>query len=171
MASAWVHAVLSLIAFGKPYFDLHKQMDSWSQELGRNDHRMMGHDYYRAYGRLWDMDNPFPEWVREHARRTRKRYGDEEAEKEAVRLSHSYFDRVWDGLSRERRDNIELAFAQFALSPDLLKNHSGVDVTEGKIQYELDSGEVSWEDAPELLGEYRRLARYIKTVLKDKGVE
>lgn len=40
MADAWVHAVLSLIAFGKTYFDLHKQIDSWSQELGY-EHRVM----------------------------------------------------------------------------------------------------------------------------------
>ena len=102
MADAWVHAVLSLIAFGKTYFDLHKQIDSWSQELGY-EHRVMGHDYYQAYGRLWNMENPFPERVWEHPYKTRERYGNDEAEKEAVQLSHCYFDRVWDDFSREKK--------------------------------------------------------------------
>lgn len=169
MASAWVHAVLSIIAFGKPYFDLHQQIDSWSHELGYK-HRAMGHDYYQAYDRLWNMDNPFPEWVWEHSRRVRERYGDEEAEREAVQLSHCYFDRVWDGFSREYRDNLELALAKFASTPELLKESAGVDVIEGKIEYQLDSGELSWVDDPELPGEYQRLIRYVEAVLHGKGI-
>ena len=169
MASAWVHAVLSTIAFGKPYFDLHQQMDSWSHELGYK-HRAMGHDYYQAYGRLWNMDNPFPEWVWEHSRRTRERYSDEEAEREAIQLSHCYFDRVWDDFSREYRDNLELALAKFVSTAELLKESAGADVIEGKIQYQLDSGELSWVDAPELPGEYERLIRYVEAVLRGKGI-
>lgn len=169
MANAWVHAVLSLIAFGKPYFDLHKQVDSWSEEL-RYQHRIMGHDYYQAYGILWNIDDPFPDWVWEHSRKTRERYGDEEAEKEAVRLSHCYLDRVWDDFSKEYRDNLELALAKFVASPALLKNSAGVDVIEGKIQYQQESGELSWVDCPELLGEYERLIRYIEGVLRGKGL-
>lgn len=169
MANAWVHAVLSLIAFGKPYFDLHKQVDSWSEEL-RQQHRIMGHDYYQAYDTLWNMDDPFPEWVWEHTRKTRQRYGDEEAEKEAVQLSHCYFDRVWDGFSKQQRDNVELAMAKFVSTPELLKNSAGVDVIEGKIQYQLDNGELSWMDDPELPGEYDRLIRYIEGVLRSKGI-
>jgi hypothetical protein len=169
MASAWVHAVLSIIAFGKPYFDLNKQVDSWSEEL-RQQHRIMGHDYYQAYGRLWNMDDPFPEWVLEHSRKTRQRYGDEEAEKEAVQLSHCYFDRVWDDFSREERENLELALARFVSDPELLKDSAGVDVIEGKIQYQLNNGELSWVDAPELSGEYERLIRYIEGVLRGKGI-
>lgn len=169
MASAWVHAVLSLITFGKPYFELNKQMDSWSQHLG-HDHRMMGHDYYQAYGILWNIDNPFPEWVWEHSRKTRERYGDEEAEQEAVRLSHCYFDRIWDDFSREQRENLELALARFVSIPKLLKDSAGVDVIEGRIQYELDSGELSWVDEPELPSEYQRLTSYIEAVLRGKGI-
>lgn len=169
MASAWVHAVLSLIAFGKPYFDSHKQVDSWSEELQRQ-HRIMGHDYYQAYGRLWNMDDPFPEWVWEHHRRTRERYGDEEAEKEAIQLSHCYFDRIWDDFSAEQRENLELAFAEFVSTPELLKEKAGVDVIEGKIQYELESGTLSWVREPELPNEYQRLIRYVKVVLRSKGI-
>jgi hypothetical protein len=169
MANAWVHAVLSLIAFGKPYFDLNKQVDSWSEEL-RQQHRIMGHDYYWAYGRLWNMDDPFPERVLEHCHKTRQRYGDEEAEKEAVQLSHCYFDRVWDAFSREERENLELALARFVSDPELLKDSAGVDVIEGKIQYQLDNDELSWVDAPELSGEYERLIRYIEGVLRGKGI-
>jgi len=40
MADAWVHAVLSLIAFGKTYFDLHKQIvllfSEFSQDIMLN---------------------------------------------------------------------------------------------------------------------------------------
>lgn len=169
MASAWVHSVLSLMAFGKPYFDLHKQIDSWSDELKRN-HRIMGHDYYQAYGRLWNMNEPFPEWVREHSRKTREHYGDKEAEKEAVQLSHCYFDRVWDSFSRPESDNLELAFAEILASPELLKNTYGVDVIQGKIEYQSDSGNISWEDDPELPNEYNRLIRYVEGVLRKKGI-
>jgi len=169
MASAWVHAVLSIIAFGKPYFDLHQQMDSWSQELGYK-HRVMGHDYYQAYGRLWNIDDPFPEWVLEHCRKTRQRHGDEEAEKEAVQLSHCYFDRIWDDFPREQRENLELALAWFISDPKLLKDRAAVDVIEGKIQYQLDDGELAWVDDPKLLNEYNRLIAYIESVLHRKGV-
>ena len=169
MASAWVHAVLSIIAFGKPYFDLHQQMDSWSYELGY-EHRVMGHNYYQAYGRLWNVDNPFPEWVWEHSRKTRERYGNEEAEKEAVQLSHCYFDRIWDDFSREDRENFELALARFVSDLELLKDSAGVDVIEGKIQYQLDNGELSWVDDPELPNEYHRLIAYIESVLHRKGI-
>jgi len=169
MANAWVHAVLSLIAFGRTYFDLHKQIDSWSQELGY-EHRAMGHDYYKAYGRLWNMEDPFPEKVWEHSRKTRERYGNDEAEKEAVQLSHCYFDKIWDDLSSGQRNNIELALAKYASSPELLKRSAGVDVIEGKIQYKLDTGDVTWADEPELVYEYERLIRYIEEVLRHKGV-
>ena len=169
MADAWVHAVLSLIAFGKTYFDLHKQIDSWSQELGY-EHRVMGHDYYQAYGRLWNMGTPFPEKVWEHSRKTRERYGNDEAEREAVQLSHCYFDRVWDNFSREEKRQIELALAKFMSDPELLKNSAGVDVFEGRIQYKLDTGDVSWVDEPDLVYEYWRLVRYIEEVLHHKGI-
>ena len=169
MASAWVHAVLSLIVFGKPYFDLHKQVDSWSEELGQQ-HRIMGHDYYQAYGILWNMDNPFPECIWEHSRKTRERYGDEEAEKEAVQLSHCYFDRIWDNFSREQRENLELALARFVSDHELLKNSAGVDVIEGKIQYQLDGGQLAWVDDPELPNQYHRLIAYIESVLHRKGI-
>jgi len=130
----------------------------------------MGHDYYQACGRLWDMDNPFPEEVLEHCRKTRERYGSEEAEKEAVRLSHCYLDRIWDDFSQEQRERIELALARFMATPKVLKQSAGVDVIEGKIQYQLENGKLSWVDVPELPNEYQRLIRYIEAVLHGKGI-
>ncbi|MDP2753312.1 MAG: hypothetical protein Q8P40_02850, partial [Nitrospirota bacterium] len=34
MANVWVHAVIDLIAYGKPYFDLHKEKDKPHEILG-----------------------------------------------------------------------------------------------------------------------------------------
>lgn len=167
MASAWVHAVLCLIAFGKPYFELNRQIDSWSENLGRG-HRKMGHDYYQAYGMLWNMDNPFPERILEHLSRTRGRYGDEIAEREQVELSHSYLDRVWDDFSGEYRHNLELALIRLVSDPEELKKSAGVDVIEGKIEYQLENGQLAWLDAPELTGEYQDLIRYVSGVLRHK---
>lgn len=163
MASAWVHSVLSLIAFGRPYFDLNQQIDSWSPEL-RYEHRVMGHDYYQAFDKVWTMDNPFPEEVLEHCRKTRARYGDEEAEKEQVRLAHCYFDKTWDDFSQEQKESIELVVARLLATPEVLYHTVGVDVIEGKIQYQLENGELQWVDSPDLPNEYQRLIKYVSTV-------
>lgn len=169
MASAWVHAVLCLIAFGKPYFELNKRIDSWSENLGP-EHRQMGHDYYKAYGMLWNMDNPFPERVLGHLSKTRELYGDQEAEREQVELSHCYLDKVWDDFSKDYRENLELALVRFVSDPELLKKSAGVDVIEGRIQYQLENGQLTWLDVPELPSEYHRLIRYIEGVLRGKGL-
>ena len=167
MASAWVHAVFCLIVFGKPYFELNKRIDSWSENLGRG-HRKMGHDYYHAYGSLWDMDNPFPEKVLQHLSKTRERYGDRIAEREQVELSHSYLDKVWDDFSEEYKQNLELALIRLFSDPTVLNNSVGVDVIKGKIQYQTENGQLAWFDEAELPGEYQRLFRYVTGILRRK---
>lgn len=169
MASAWVHSVLCLISFGRFYFDLNKQIDSWSEYLG-HEHRKMGHDYYQLYSTLWDMDNPFPQKVLEHLGKTRKRYGDEIAEREQEELSHSYLDRLWDDFSEEYRQNLELALIHLISNPDILKCSAGVDVIEGRIEYQIENGQHIWLEEPELPGEYQRFLRYTEGVLRGKGL-
>lgn len=169
MASAWVHDVLCLIAFGKPYFELNKRIDSWSENLGPA-HRQMGHDYYQAYGILWNMDNPFPERVLEHCGKTRELHGDQEAEREQVELSHCYLDRVWDDFPKDYRESLELALARFVSDPELMKKSAGVDVIKGRIQYKLENRQFTWLDDSKLPDEYQRLIRYIGGVLRGKGI-
>lgn len=170
MANAWFHSVMCLITFSKPYFNLNKQIDSWCQELDKG-HRNMGHDYYQLYGKLWDMNNPFPRIVKEHCRKTRQLYGDKEAEIEAVRLCHSYVDRAWDEMPEELQTQIEVAYAEFALNPKLLKDLAGIDVIDGKILYEFERGMQLWVDDLELSQEYRRLAKYIRIVLRNQYIK
>lgn len=163
MASAWVHAVLCLIAFGRPYFDLNKDIDAWQEQLGP-EHRMMGHDYYRAFGKLWSMEDPFPERVRDFVSKLAQRRGGEETEKEVVRLAHSYFDRVWNEFSEEERIRFQRDFASIALDPELLRRWAGVDMLQGKIHRSLEDGTETWDDAPDLVYEYQRLAAYIRAI-------
>ncbi len=169
MANAWVHAVLCLVAFGKPYFELNKRIDSWSEYLGRK-HRIMGHDYYQAYGILWNMDNPFPERVLEHLGKTRERYGDEQAEQEQVELSHCYLDRVWDGFPQEYKKNLELALIRLISDPEVLKHSARVDVIGGKIEYQLENRHLTWLEEPELPREYQRLLKYVNAVVRRQGL-
>jgi hypothetical protein len=49
MAYAWVHAVIDLIAYGRPYFGLHKEKDKPYELLGPN-HRIINPDWYQSYG-------------------------------------------------------------------------------------------------------------------------
>ena len=64
MPDGWVHAVIDLIGYGRPYFDLHKEKDKPSQTLGW-EHRIVGHDWYQAFGEKWTFDKSFPTWLKD----------------------------------------------------------------------------------------------------------
>lgn len=92
MASVWIHAVIDLIAYGRAYFDLHKEKDKPHEFLGAN-HRIVNHDWYQAYGKSWNFCEPFPSSIKDIL-------GNEEradkAEEQMAWIDHDYIDRTWD---------------------------------------------------------------------------
>lgn len=162
MADAWVHAVIDLIAYGRPYFDLHKEKDEPSKRLGRS-HRKVRHDWYQAFGKKWTLDEPFPSCLKDQILKIRNINGPEKAEEKMASTDHDYTDRIWDSLSCSERKYREGFFVWITLNPKILKEWAGVDVLEGKIHRVINRYEV-WESCPELKSEYRRLRRYIKVV-------
>ena len=166
MPSAWVHAVIDLIAYGRPYFDLHKEKDKPHELLGSN-HRIVNHDWYQAYGRAWNFCEPFPSWIKESIRILGNEEGADKAEEQMVWIDHDYIDKTWDALSDPDRKYWEGFFAWVLLSPKILKDWAGVDILNGKIQTIINNHEV-WESCPELKSEYKRLYNYVKAVIDDK---
>jgi hypothetical protein len=167
MPDGWVHAVIDLISYGRPYFDLHKEKDKAHKILGSN-HRIVDHDWYKAYARYWDFKNPFPSWLKESIRILANKEGAEKAEKQMALVDHDYIDRIWDNLSSQEKKYREGFFAWIVFNPEVLKEWAGVDVLYGRIQRLIDGREV-WEYCPEVIFEYRRLSKYVKAV-KHKDV-
>jgi len=164
MQNAWIHAVIDLIAYGRPYFDLHKGKDKPYELLGPN-HRIINHDWYQAYGRLWNFHEPFPSWIKDIL-------GDEragKAEEQMAWIDHDYIDRTWDTLLDLEKKYWEGFFIWILLSPKILKEWAGVDVINGKIQRIIKNHEV-WESCPGLKSEYKRLYNYIKAVIKNDKI-
>lgn len=168
MADAWVHAVIDLIAYGRPYFDLHKGKDKPYEFLGKN-HRIINHEWYQAYGRLWNFYEPFPSWIKESIRIFREEQGAEKAEEQMAWIDHDYIDRIWNDLSDQERTYWEGFFIWILLSPKILKEWAGVDVLDGKIQRIIKNHEV-WESCPELKSEYEKLCKYVKVVIKNDEI-
>ena len=165
MPSAWVHAVIDLIAYGRPYFDLHKEKDKPHEFLGSN-HRIVNHDWYQAYGRSWNFCEPFPCWIKESIRILGNEEGADKAEEQMAWVDHDYIDRIWDNLSSQEKKYREGFFAWILFNPGILKEWAGVDVLGGRIQRLIDEREV-WGYYPELKLEYKRLCKYVKAI-KDK---
>ena len=163
MPSGWIHAVLNLVVYGRPYIDVHQHKDRWSKTLGRR-HRSVEHEWYQDYGKSWDFRDPFPRWLKEYTKMLAREEGPEEAEKQMASVDHDYFDRIWDDLSRPWRRYWEGFFIWLILNPTLLRTRAGVDVLEGRIQRFINGREM-WESCPELRQEYRRLCRYVAAVL------
>lgn len=161
-----VHATHSLLAFGRPYFDLHGEKDAPSQVLGAA-HRIVNHDWYQAgLAGMWTLDQPFPEWVLRVAATIAEESGGYEAEEYEVWLSHDYLDRVWDGLGMRERRIEEALCCWLVLNPAYILDIGQVDVISGRIHRLID-GEDVWELEPALISEYRRLRRYVAAVLKN----
>jgi len=162
MADAWVHALIDLIAYGRPYFDLHKGKDELSKQFGRH-HRKARHEWYQAFGKTWSLDDPFPSCFKDRILRIGDLNGPEKAEERMAYTDHDYIDRIWGTLSNSERKYREGFFIWITLNPKILKEWAGVDVLKGKIHRVIDGCEI-WEYCPELKSEYRRLCKYIQTV-------
>ena len=152
MPSGWVHATMDLIVFGRPYFDLHKDKDKAHETLG-SKHRIIDHDWYQAFGRVWTLSDPFPEWLGESIQRLADSEGAVRAEEHMVLNAHDYLDRVWDRLSFLERKYWETFFVWLLLNPRILENWAGVDVVNGRI-HRVNEGKEMWEAYPEIISEY-----------------
>lgn len=167
MSSGWVHAGIDLLAYGRPYLDLHKEKDKPYELLG-SYHRIVNHDWYQAYGKTWNFDEPFPSRIKESIRVLGNKEGTDKAEEQMVWIDHDYIDKTWDILSDAERKYWEGFFAWVLLSPKILKDWAGIDVLDGKIQRIVKNHEV-WVSYPKLKFEYENLYKYVKAVVeKDK---
>lgn len=159
MAAGWVHATVDLMAFGRPYFDLHKYKDHPWKELGYK-HRQRYHHWYNEFGKKWDFKEPFPLIV--HMRTNA--FGDpDRAEKYQSWVSHDYLDKIWDTLNRAQRRDFELACKGFLENPEELNRVYEIDVFRGLI-YRVVDGKDIVESCPQLIGEYQRLCQYVAKV-------
>lgn len=162
MPSRWVHSVINLIAYGSPYLDLHKKKDKAHEILGSN-HRVVDHEWYQAYGRFWNFDDPFPSWLKESIRLSGNRGGAEKAEEQMAWVDHDYIDKIWDYLSPQEEKYREGFFAWILFNRRILKEWAGLDVVHSKIQRSIDGCE-AWEYCVELKVEYERLCNYVSAV-------
>ncbi len=159
MAAGWVHASMDLIAFGRSYFDLHKYKDHSWKELGYK-HRRVNHDWYNEFGKIWNMNEPFPLVI---DMRTNAFTDPDRAEKFQSGVSHDYLDRIWDTLDTGQRRNFELTCKWFLENPEELNRVYEIDVLKGLIYRVVDGKEVI-ENCPELIKEYQRLRNYVAKV-------
>jgi len=166
MANGWIHAVIDLLAYGRPYFDLHKEKDKASKTLGRY-HRKIDHEWYQLFGKEWTFDDPFPFRLKDKISKIRNIDGPAEAEKQMAFVDHDYVDKIWDELSSQEKKYWEGFFVWLIFKPKILKEWTGVDVLQGKIQRVIDGCRV-WENCPKLKFEYIRLCKYVK-VVKNKS--
>lgn len=164
MADGWVHATADLVVFGKTYFHRHKKKDAPWKELGWR-HRVVNHEYYNLFGKLWDFQNPFPSDEKETIASIRD---PNEAEQTQSWNSHDYLDRLWDGWSDRQRRRFERFCMYLVRRPKTLRDWAGVDVKNGKIK-RLIGGQEVWEDCPELTIEWKNLKRYVKAVKRNRN--
>ncbi len=162
MPSGWVHATIDLIVFGRPYFDLHQEKDMAHETLGPT-HRIVDHEWYQAFGKVWTFSDPFPSWLQGATQGIGDSEGGYRAEEHMVLNSHEYWDRVWDGLSFLERKYWESFFIWVLFNPRNLKKWAGVNVVDGRIHRIVDGQEI-WEVCPEVKSEYNRLRRYVERV-------
>ena len=164
MPGGFVHATLDLVAFGRPYLDLHKQKDAPSQELG-TAHRSRNHAWYNAFGQDWDSDNPFPEALGFVIEIIADKHGDAAAEASMAYVTHDYVDRAWGSFEEPERKCITGVCAWLLFNPDVLRERFGVDVVDETVERTLGGRQV-WEPAPGLAKEYQRLYRYACAIVE-----
>ncbi len=165
MPNAWVHAAIDLIAYGRPYFDIHKEKDKPSEIL-RQRHRKIKHEWYQVFGKKWTFDSPFPNFLKDQILKINQTKGGDKAEEVMAYTDHDYIDKIWDELPKHERKYWEGFFAWVLLNPKILKNWAGVDVSDGKIKRIINDHEV-WETCSVLKTEYKRLCNYVKIVIKN----
>lgn len=163
MPAGWVHATVDLISFGRTYFHQHKKKDEPWKELGRK-HRVVNHQYYNLFGKLWNFQEPFPSHVKEVVAAV-----DDPniAEQMQSWNSHDYLDRLWDGWSERERRKFEKFCMYLVRRPKTLRDWAGVDVKKGKIKRIID-GQEMWEDSPDVIAEWKTLKRYVKAVKRNQ---
>jgi hypothetical protein len=162
MPNGWVHATIDLIVFGRSYFDLHHEKDKACGFLGA-EHRIVNHEWYQAFGRVWTFSDPFPSWLKGSMQALGDAEGADKAEEQMVLNAHEYLDRVWDGLSAPERKYWESFFIWVLFHPRILKDWAGVDVVNGRIHRVVENQEI-WETCPDVKSEYQRLCRYTSVV-------
>lgn len=144
MAIGLVHEIQTLVAFGLPYGHIHRRKDAAARRLPGLPHRRICHGWYQRCGRLWTLDEPFPNVVRERTKRLADSNGPVRAEEYMVWVSHDFFDKIWDfdGCILEertyRRKWWEGFFIWLLFRPDILRDWAGVDVLLGKIHRVID---------------------------------
>lgn len=168
MPSAWVHATIDLIAYGRSYFDIHKEKDEPYKTLGYK-HRVVRHEWYQAFEKEWTLHDPFPSCLKDQISKIRDINGPNKAEKRMADIDHDYIDRIWDTLSPQEKKYREGYFAWILFNQKILKEWAGVDVLDGRIQRMIDNCEV-WEYCPKLRNDYKRLSSYVKVVMKNDGI-
>ncbi len=132
-------------------------------------HKKIGHEWYQAFGKKWNFDEPFPTCLKDQISEIRCINDPDKAEEQMAYTDRDYIDKIWDTLSLPERKYREGFLAWVLLTPKLLNEWAGVDVLEGKIQRIIDNCEV-WEYCPELRSEYERLCSYVKVVIKNDSV-
>ncbi len=160
MPSGWYHQTNDLIAYGRAYPHVHRRKDAFAQKAPGLRHRDVGHEWYQEHGRLWDLSNPFPEWLNDEIRNIGNTRGADAAEERMASDCHDYLDRVWDELTPAERQFREGFFVWLLYHPELLETWAGVDVLRGRIKRTIDGVDV-WEDSPETAVEYRKLRRTV----------
>ena len=165
MPNGWVHATIDLIAFGRPYFDLHREKDKAHETLGPQ-HRLVNHEWYQAFEKFWTFPDPFPSWLKESIQALENAEG---AEEQMVSIAHEYLDRVWDGLSLPERKYWESFFIWLLFNPRILKNWAGVDVVNSRIHRVVEDRKI-WEGCPDTKVEYERLRRYVEAVKSNDDI-
>jgi len=156
----WFHQTHDLICFGRTYCDIHRAKDAAAQSLPGEQHRQVGHEWYRDFGKSWDHGNRFPVWLMESIRELRNSQGADAAEERMASLAHDNLDRVWNDLPEETRRYEEARFVWLLYHPGILESWAGVDVIRGRIQRTID-GQTLWEDSPETVTEYKCLRREV----------
>jgi len=171
MASGFIHDVHSLVVYGRSYSAIHRRKDAASARTPGLRHRRVRHGWYRAYGRHWDFDEPFPASISSRVGRILDRAGATKAEEYQASLSHDFLDKTWDFADQARRERTRTRnywggfFVWLILNPDLLESWAGVDVQHGRIHRVIAGNDV-WEEAPEVTAEYGRLLGQAQFLLR-----
>lgn len=166
MPNRLIHEVHALIAYGRPYSQVHRTKDAFSQRAPGMKHRSVKHRKYNAFGITWCLDNAFSLREKRSIERIAQWKGPEVAEKYMVSLSHDVEDKIWDfdGVPTDQRREIrkywEALCVWLVLNPEYLKTWAGVDVVAGRIQRLVGAVEL-WEDEPALIDEYSALYKRV----------
>jgi hypothetical protein len=160
VAAGFIHQTIDLVAYGRTYAHVHHKKDAAAQMIPGIRHRTVEHEWYQRFGRDWDFTQPYPQAARDLIEKMRRTCGPDVAEERMSSDSHDLIDRTWDEVSREQRLYWEGFFDWLLYHPEVLEHWAGVDVIGGRIKRVVNGNEI-WEDAPEVIGEYKRLRREV----------